>query len=259
MRHLTLEEICRLADEAAEPAEALHLGSCHRCRAELAALVEQTEQLGQLPEPEPSPRAWAALEARLRAEGLVRPVRRRTLESLAGLRIAAALAMLVIGGSGGFALWQGANGEEDAPVVVVDRGQAVAPERLPAAVDGTSPQLGTGTEAPPATMVDDPGVTRAPSASAGGRIPRMSPTVREFRETRSEYLSGLARYAEVAEASKDDPVARLIALDALVEVALEALQRAPDDPVINGYYLAAVGQRDSMIRQVALNSDGSWY
>jgi hypothetical protein len=44
--------------------------------------------------------------------------------------------------------------------------------------------------------------------------------------------------------------ARLVALDRAREVMGEALNDAPYDPVINGYYLTTIGQREATLRQL---------
>lgn len=262
MRHLTLEEIARLVDEAPEPGEALHLADCLHCRRELQAMREQTEELAQLADPEPSPRGWTALEARLEGEGLLRS---RTAPprawSPALLRTAAALALLALGGAGGLALW---------------RERAVAP-RTPASlarVEVPAPAA----EAPPAPVEEHPLETvAAPAAdpapvrlaahaparkeqvAAAPRAADAEEEARQLGELRREYLRGLAEYVELAGAGDADPIARLAALDGLVRASRSALERAPDDPAINGYYLAAMGQRDAMIRQLARNTEETWY
>ena len=43
---------------------------------------------------------------------------------------------------------------------------------------------------------------------------------------------------------------RLAALDRARDVMGEALKTAPYDPVINGYYLTTLGQREATIRQL---------
>ena len=43
---------------------------------------------------------------------------------------------------------------------------------------------------------------------------------------------------------------RLAALDRARDVMGEALNEAPYDPVINGYYLTTLGQREATIRQL---------
>ena len=43
---------------------------------------------------------------------------------------------------------------------------------------------------------------------------------------------------------------RLAALDRTRQVLNQALNEAPYDPVINGYYLSTVGQRDATLRMI---------
>ncbi|HEX8272034.1 MAG TPA: hypothetical protein VF615_05250, partial [Longimicrobiaceae bacterium] len=104
MQHLTLEAVARLVDEAPGPDEALHLGECLLCRRELAEMRAQTGALARLSDPEPPAVAWAALEARLAEEGLLRR-RAPAPREHAWLRAAAAVALLVAGGVGGALLW----------------------------------------------------------------------------------------------------------------------------------------------------------
>jgi hypothetical protein len=54
--------------------------------------------------------------------------------------------------------------------------------------------------------------------------------------------------------SPGDPVARLAALDNIVLTTAEALHEAPTDPIINGYHLSALAQRDAVLRQLAVRA-----
>ena len=50
-----------------------------------------------------------------------------------------------------------------------------------------------------------------------------------------------------------NPVAyrsRLAALDRVLSTTRDALREAPHDPVINGYYLTTLGQREATLRQL---------
>jgi hypothetical protein len=47
-----------------------------------------------------------------------------------------------------------------------------------------------------------------------------------------------------------DVVARLAALEAIVRTTGAALERAPADPVINSYYLAALAERTTLLSQI---------
>jgi hypothetical protein len=63
------------------------------------------------------------------------------------------------------------------------------------------------------------------------------------------YLSGQDTVTRVA----DDPAlyrARLAALDEMAGVALDAVHQAPQDPLMNRYYLATLGARDATLRQL---------
>jgi hypothetical protein len=44
--------------------------------------------------------------------------------------------------------------------------------------------------------------------------------------------------------------ARLAALDNVMQASMTALEDAPADPVINRYYIAAAGARESTLRQL---------
>jgi hypothetical protein len=73
-----------------------------------------------------------------------------------------------------------------------------------------------------------------------------------LRQAEELYLAALTRYAELAiQAESGDPVARLAALQSIVMTTQAALNQTPMDPVINGYHLTALAQRDATLRQVA--------
>ena len=62
----------------------------------------------------------------------------------------------------------------------------------------------------------------------------------------------LARF-DTSAAAGDSPVAvhtRLAALDQMISTTREAMRQAPHDPVINGYYLTTLGQREATLRQL---------
>lgn len=215
MIHLTLEALARLVDEPPEAAEARHLEACAACRRELETLGEDVAALNELPDLlPPRPGAWPALEERLVEEGLLGPARRDRLPDAGRiLRLAASLALFLLGGASGFLL----------------RGEAGFP--FPGS-----------------------GEPRLVGAAAG------SDPARSLEEAEAAYLATLARYAELsAPSSAADPVARLAALDNIVQTTREALNAAPADPVINGYHLTALAQREATMKQIVLASDDKWY
>lgn len=68
------------------------------------------------------------------------------------------------------------------------------------------------------------------------------------------YQTATAFIAERDTANAPESVAsmraRLAALDRARQVMGEALNKAPYDPVLNGYYLTTVGQREATLRQI---------
>ncbi|MBW3628747.1 MAG: hypothetical protein KY464_05540 [Gemmatimonadetes bacterium] len=72
-----------------------------------------------------------------------------------------------------------------------------------------------------------------------------------LRAAEDEYVAVLTEYSMATESADPvDPLNRLAALEGIVLTTRAALEEAPADPVINGYHLSAVGQRDAMLRQI---------
>jgi hypothetical protein len=95
------------------------------------------------------------------------------------------------------------------------------------------------------------------SAVAGGDAALATLTL---AEAEAAYRAALARYAELStDGPSTDPIARLAALENIVVTTRDALAAAPADPLINGYHMAALEQRDATVRQIALTDNDRWY
>jgi hypothetical protein len=74
------------------------------------------------------------------------------------------------------------------------------------------------------------------------------------RESELRYQQAAAYLAQFdSAAATGSPVAyrsRLAALDRVISTTREAMREAPHDPVINGYYLTTLGQREATLRQL---------
>jgi hypothetical protein len=282
MWHLNPEDLARLVDEAPEPAEAAHLRECLVCRRELSEMRDQTQALASLAGDGPAPGAWDDLEGRLRAEGLIRgvavtPLRPRWIRTH-GLRAAASLALFLLGGTAGAALWNARTSRQMAAV-------ATAPAPAPAAAEtrigtpaessfaglmgGTTPQ-----EAPRSSVrlastapaaVDTPSAMRprtpAPRPAPVRVTPRQAEdAARQLLQAQAAYVGALQRYAAIADPnSGNPPETRLAALDRLVTLTAEALEHAPGDPVINGYHLAATAERGRLRRELEQDAQTAWF
>jgi hypothetical protein len=219
MSHLPTERLAALADEAATPAEIAHLASCADCARERAAYrsvaelaAAETSRLGA-----PLTR-WERLAPALVADGVIddgRGLRFTARRSARPWRQAAAAAALLAGG--------------------VAAGRWSATKGTPI----TTPAVATNT-----TSTDSAPAFR---------------TVQDARQAQAQYqtlyqtaTAYLAQHDTVGQSS-DSPSAmraRLAALDRTRDVMGEALNEAPYDPVINGYYLTTLGQREATIRRL---------
>jgi hypothetical protein len=256
-------------DEPPLPHEAAHVRDCLVCRRELEEMREQTLALGALADPEPPAEAWAALETALRAEGLlVTAAPRRGWAAWSAdrplLRVAAALTLFLLGGATGAALWShrpatrvAAVAPMEGPAVVVRPSDV---ERLVSAPGADAPaETGFTATVAPAS----PSGVRLASNGAARPAPSERASVRqaerELAAAEGAYVAALQRYASIADpASGADPVTRMAALERMISTTREALERTPGDPVINGYHLAAVRERDALGRQLAV-ADKDWF
>ncbi len=229
MSHLSLESLARLVDEPPGPAEAEHLRACAPCRAELEALREQAAALAALPDPAPPSEGWERLAARLDAERAPTP-RPWAARHPWVIRAAASIGIFLLGGVAGAA--------------AVRAGVAPAGAARSAAAVTADP--------------GDAGAAVAPADAAGRGTPQDAE--RAVRLAESRYMRALSRYAEVAPPpAGGDPVARVAALESIVLTTRAALNQAPADPVINGYHLTAIAQRDATLKQIARAGGDTWY
>ena len=275
MQHLDLEQLARLVDEPAEPHEAEHLRGCLVCRRELAEMRAQTEALASLADPEVPAHAWGELEARLLEEKLIgRAAPFRPLGIYRPpVRIAAAIALFLLGGAAGAALWRAPRAQ---PIATLEPTAASAPR----SGDLLGPPEVLYAAGPQAAGAAAPAANGARLAVNGAAEPEPAPPViaprraaprrataaeadqaaRELVQAQATYMAALQRLAAIAgPASGNAPETRMAALDRLVQLTAAALERVPGDPVINGYHLAAVAERDALRREMEKDAQTNWF
>jgi hypothetical protein len=221
MQHLMIETIARLVDEAGLPDERAHIEACAECRKELEAMRADAAALRDLPMIEPPPTEWTELEARLLEEGLIR--RRRIQPWSTAIRAAAAIALFAVGTATGIA-WT--NGRGPGSVANGPRSRGTDGVRLIAATEPTNREE----------------------------------AIELYRQAEALYLDALTRVAEIDEPQAGgDPLARLAALESIAAITRSALDQAPADPVINGYHLTALAQKEATLRQIAASKADRWF
>jgi hypothetical protein len=231
MSHLSTERLAALGDETPTPAEAAHLAACETCAHEHAAyrtLVTMAhDERGAIGIPLTR---FESIVSALTVEHVdlapsanaVRGAAGRPRRFLRTPMRAAAGFLLLAGG--------------------------VVAGRVSAGVSPL-PSVGSGASSVAAT-------SSTPASSAD------SASFASIEEARVAQLHSEALYQQAAAflaehdttgAGDGSPVAyrsRLAALDQVISTTREAMRQAPHDPVINGYYLTTLGQREATLRQL---------
>jgi hypothetical protein len=234
MSHLSTDRLAALGDDEPTPAEAAHLSACAECAREQAAyrtLVAmahaERDSIGL-----PLTR-WDAIAGALAAESSAEarpllapaaPSTRTYVRRFTRMPLQAAAAVLLV-----------------AAGMVAGRMTASVPSVPGQSITQTSERAGLARNVSlPADSIFFSSVDDARDAQA-----------------RSEaiYLRATAFLAQQdsSAASDANPVvvqSRLAALDQATSTMQKAMRQAPHDPVINGYYLTTLGQREATLRQL---------
>jgi hypothetical protein len=258
MSHLSLETLARLVDDAPDAAEKAHLEACAECVRELEDMRADLVALTSLPSLQPPAEEWETVEARLVEEGLLRRPHVVYSWKATTLRAAAAILIFLLGGFTG-AAWLGQRPGYEPGILVSDE--------VPAQVRESGPRSGMR----PNVRVQRPAETRGPgrdvpenvlaAAVLSGRVPQTREEATQLMsEAEALYLDAMLRVSELGSAADGgDPLARLAALEGITAITRAALDRAPADPVLNGYHITAVAQREATLRQLAAAIGGSWF
>jgi len=230
MLHLPADRLAELVDVEPTSQELAHLQSCELCARERQAFCALRELAASERDRATEPLVtWETLRPALATNGLIGPVvasgavsavpvSRRFIAAHWGMRIAASFLLVAAGVAAG----RMSVSEQSAA------GAPVAGEVIPVA----SAAAGTGQFA-----------SEAEAASV-------------LLRAQQDYQRAAAfLLAADTTMGTNTPVMfkqRLAALDELMGVTRSALSRAPQDPVINSYYLAALGAREATLQQLDL-------
>ena len=239
MSHLSTERLAALGDEEPTPAEVQHLASCAGCarernayrtlvamaRAERDAIgipLTRWESIAGALAVEPIA-GTSASAAPMRGPALVPAARGRTIR-FARIPLRAAAAVLLAAG-GVFAGRVSAG----APAWGLDVGRATA-----------------------ARGADVRTVANVPDTIAFSSVEEARATQLRSETLYQQAAAFLAEH-DTSAASDGNPEvvkSRLAALDQMISTTRAAMREAPHDPVINGYYLTTVNQREATLRQL---------
>ena len=225
MQHLHTERLAALGDDVPTPDEAAHLATCEVCAHERRAYQSLVAMAHAEREPFGLPLTrWDAIAAELAAEATIMPASAATRRSNSWmLRIAAGL-LLVAGGAMAGRVSTGAD-----------------------------PLPGVRVAALPAPLATQAAVTKADVDSAFFASADEARAAQQRSELIYQQASAFLARFDTTGAAAQTPVAyrsRLAALDRVLSTTRDAMRDAPHDPVINGYYLTTLGQREATLRQI---------
>jgi len=240
MLHIAPERLAALLDETATPDEASHLADCAPCSDELAAHRRLARlALAEAVREGPPLNDWASLGAMLKAEGIIsaapvvlaRPSRTQWV-----LRIAAGLAL--VAGSVVAGRWS--------TNVDLTRGEQMRGEQTRG--EQTRGEL-TDAPRPGASTASVSTMAAAPVFASPQAAMQVLTSAQQQYSDAAAYLAAQDTTSHFIGLNVNTYRARLTALDNIVASTRAALYQAPQDPVLNQYYLSAVAAREGTLRQ----------
>jgi len=229
MSHLSPERLAALVDETPTAAELAHIAGCAECTRERAAYRNLVELAVNHSASIASPlTSWEALRPALANDGIIDGGRPAVVvkDRFGRPWLQAAAAVLLIGGGL-------VGGRLSAGASVLPRGAAVQTQTASSNSDSL----------PHFRSVDD------------------ARTAQSQAQVLFQNATAFIAQQDTTTPPAESPAAmrtRLAALDRTRRVLGEALNEAPYDPVINGYYLSTIGQREATIRQMNVVSPTSY-
>ena len=233
MSHLPSERLAALVDDSPTATEHAHLAACAECAEELNAHRELVAiaKLERASIGLPLTR-WESLSVALRDEGLLTTpaARSATARSDRGgnaWRQAAAALLLTTGG------------------IAVGRYTAGATLRP----NGSSVPVAQTGQTTPAAQTTATASLASTTFHSMAEARQASKDAEMLYQNAAAYLAGhdsVSRGTESPSAMRT----RLAALDRVSHTIRQALDDAPYDPVINGYYLTTLGQRQATLQQL---------
>lgn len=240
LRHLPIDRLAAMADETPTPEEATHLAACWECRAEVAAYRRLARMSAMAPLPTEPLTAWSQLAPQLRAEGLIAEAARGAASAEPSVARDAGAAVLPFMKADAkkpkLQLWA----MRTAAGFALIFGGALA-GRMSAGVP-----FGAGKQEFTAAM---PVAENAHYATPGEALQALT-VAQEQYQAAAAFLAAQDTTSRFVGMNQERYRARLDALDEIAATTRAALYRAPQDPMLNQYYLTTLGAREATLREI---------
>lgn len=233
MSHLSTDRLAAIADDTPTADEATHLAGCWDCRAEVSAYRRLARMSAMAPIPMEPLTAWSRLAPQLRAEGII----------VDAQRLERPIVNTVVGGG--------------APVVPLhDRRPRAQVWMLRAAAGlalviggGFLGRISAGAPLGMGTASAQPVASAAAFRSADEALQMLTSAQQQYQDA-AAFLASQDSSSRFVGMNQDLYQTRLAALDEIAAATRSALYRAPQDPMLNQYYLTTLGAREATLRQI---------
>lgn len=248
MSHLSIDRLAAIADDTPTADEATHIAGCWDCRAEVAAFRRLARMSAMAPIPMEPLTAWSTLAPQLRAEGIIVDARR--LEPQGGqsvVRGSAPPAPTFAGGAPVLPLMDRRPRTQvwmmraAAGLALVVGGAFVG--RVTAGVPVSGGPFGS-------VPVEGRPMTAAPAFRSANDAMRVLTAAQQQYQDAAAFLAAQDTTSRFVGMNQDLYQTRLDALDEIAAATRSALYRAPQDPMLNQYYLTTLGAREATLRQI---------
>jgi hypothetical protein len=222
MSHLSAERLAELSDDTPSPIEAAHITTCTACTAELTAQRRLSRMAAAASSSFGPPSSnFDRLVPRLQAEGIMAAPDRKAMARRWGMRAAAAIGFLAIGVGAGRYSKSSVVGMNEVPSVngvnVLDVSQATP-------------------------------IFRTPDEAV-----RTMMSSQEAYQNAAAYLAAQDSTQRFIGLNSDAYRTRLTAIDEMTAASRAGLYRAPQDPLLNQYYLTLQTAREQTLRALAVS------
>jgi len=236
MSHLSTDRLAAIADDTPTADEATHLAGCWDCRAEVAAFRRLARMSAMAPLPSEPLTAWSRLAPQLRAEGIIVDAGRLDRPTAAPVAPTFGGAPVLPFGSRKPRLQVWAM-RAAAGLALVLGGAAAGRLTADIGVPGSQPVGG----AP---------IAAASTFRSADEAVRMLTAAQQQYQSAAAFLAAQDTSSRFIGMNEDSYQTRLAALDEIAAAARAALYRAPQDPMLNQYYLTTLGAREATLRQI---------
>ncbi|MCE9601329.1 MAG: hypothetical protein K8S21_03830 [Gemmatimonadetes bacterium] len=248
MSHLSIDRLAAIADDTPTADEATHIAGCWDCRAEVAAFRRLARMSAMAPIPMEPLTAWSTLAPQLRAEGIIVDAQR--LERQGGQGVVRGSAHPAATFAGGAPVVPLPDRRPRTQVWMMRAAAGLALVVGGAFVGRVTAGVPVGTGSFGNVPVEGRPLAAAPAFRSANDAMQVLTSAQQQYQDAAAFLASQDTSSRFVGMNQDLYQTRLDALDEIAAATRSALYRAPQDPMLNQYYLTTLGAREATLRQI---------